>query len=177
MEHEEVEVKKAIEKVGEGLKGGDLAAQVAEITLSFLKTGVLPKEALGFNDAKVEAIYGQAYRLYNTGRYPEAIELFRLLIGLDSAEPRYTLGLAACFHMMKEYENAAKIYLVAAMLDPENPVPNFHASDCYIQMKDPASAVLFLEMAMDRAGSKPEYQVLKDRAKLTIESLKREIEK
>lgn len=176
MEGEELEVKKSIDELGVGLKG-DLALQVADMTLSFLKTGVVPKEALGFSDAKIEAIYGQAYRLYNTGRYQEAIELFRLLVGLDSAEARYTLGLAACFHMLKEYENAAKIYLVAGILDPKNPIPNFHASDCYIQMKDPASAILFLEMAIERSENKPEYQVLSDRAKLTIQSLRNDIEK
>ncbi|NGX43339.1 MAG: hypothetical protein K940chlam7_01634, partial [Chlamydiae bacterium] len=59
----------------------------------------------------------------------------------------------------------------------ESPIPHYHASDCYIQMKDPISAIISLEMAVKRSGNKPEYKTLKDRAMMTIESLKEEAKK
>jgi type III secretion system low calcium response chaperone LcrH/SycD len=87
------------------------------------------------------------------------------------------MGLAACFHMMKEYKNAVSTYAICGVIDPDNPIPHYHASDCYIHMNDPVSALIALEMAIKRAGDKPEYQMLKDRALLSIESLKKEIAK
>lgn len=136
-----------------------------------LKGGMLPKDALGLSDALVEGIYAQAYRLYNTGKYSESIHLFRMLVMLNSTESKYILGLAACFHMLKEYQNAVQVYSMCAMLDPENPIPHYHASDCYVQMQDPLSAIISLNLAVQRAGEKPQYVKIKERALLTIDSL------
>ncbi len=94
---------------------------------------------------------------------------------LNAMEPKYTLGLAACFHMLKEYYNAIQTYTMSAALDPENPVPHYHSSDCFIQMKDYLSAMICLELAISKAGNKPEYAKMKERAQLSLESLKNQI--
>jgi type III secretion system low calcium response chaperone LcrH/SycD len=85
------------------------------------------------------------------------------------------MGLAACFHMLKEYKSAAEIYAICGMIDPESPIPYFHASDCYLQMHNSVAAIVTLEMAIKRAGDKPQYATLKDRAALTVASLKQEL--
>lgn len=139
---------------------------------NIVKKGMLPKDALGLSDAVVEGIYAQAYRLYNTGKYSEASHLFRMLVMLNTTESKYILGLAACFHMLKEYLNAVQTYSMCSILDPENPIPHYHASDCYVQMKDNLSAIIALDLTVQRAGNKPEYSKIKERALLTIESLK-----
>ena len=125
----------------------------------------------------VEGIYGQAYRLYNTGKYKEAAQIFRLLIMINSTEPKYAMGLAACFHLMKDYKSATNTYSLIGIIDPQNPIPFYHSSDCFMQMGDQASALVMLEMAIKRAGEKPEFRTLKDRAILTAESLKKELAK
>jgi type III secretion system low calcium response chaperone LcrH/SycD len=173
MKGEQHQVKKAAEEIGATL-GTEKAEEVQNIANRVVEQGVMPKDALGLSDAMVEGIYGQAFRLYNTGKYRDASQLFRLLIMLNSTESKYAMGLAACFHMLKEYKNAVSTYAICGVIDPENPIPHYHASDCYIQMGDPASAVIALEMAIKRAGEKQEYQTLKDRAKMTIETLKKE---
>ena len=134
-----------------------------------------PKDLLKITDAQAEGIYAQAYRLYNTGKYKDACNLFRLLVMINSTEAKYALGMAACFHMQKEYKAAADMYMLCSILDPASPIPPFHASDCYIQMKDRVSALFSLELAVQKAGQKPEYKVLKDRALLTISTLKKEL--
>lgn len=174
MRGEEHEVKKAAEKIGLTI-GEDFADKIADAAKNVVEKGIPLKDALGFPNEQIEAMYAQAYRLYNTGKYEEAIHFFRMLVALDPTEGKYALGMGACFHMMKEYENAANIYMTASVLDSNNPIPLFHASDCYIQMKDPASALFVLDMAIQRAGNKPEYQILKDRAQLTTEGLKVEL--
>lgn len=167
-------VKRAAEAVGDQVKN-QASSKMKGATKELLQKGQVPKDLLGMNDAMMEGIYGQGYRLYNTGKYRDASQLFRLLIMLNASEPKYIMGLAACFHMLKEYKSAVETYLIAAMVEPDNPVPHFHSSDCYMQMNNNISALVALEMAVKRAGKKPQYATLKDRALLTIQSLKKDI--
>jgi type III secretion system low calcium response chaperone LcrH/SycD len=176
MKGEQQQIKRAAEKAGSSVKDPTteaLKASVQKIT----RKGTTAKDALGLTDAMVEGVYGQAYRLYNTGKYKEAIRIFKLLLMINSTEPKYAMGLAACFHLEKDYKLATNVYSLVGILDPENPIPFYHASDCFLQMNDPISALISLEMAIKRAGDKPEFHTLKDRAVLTAEGLKKEIEK
>lgn len=174
MKGEQEEIKKAVDQVT-GLENyqGPMKDTVQRAT----RKGASPKDALGLTDAMVEGVYGQAYRLYNTGKYKEAIQVFRLLMMINSTEPKYAMGLAACFHMSKDYKTAVNTYSIVGIIDPENPISFYHASDCFMQMGDPVSALVSLEMAIKRAGDKPEFKTLKDRATLTVESLKKEVER
>jgi len=76
---------------------------------------------------------------------------------------------------MKEYKSATDTYMLCSMIDGNNPLPHFHASDCYLQMKDSGSAIICLTMAISRSEGKPEFQILKDRAVLTLEALKKDL--
>lgn len=173
---EEQQIKKGVEHIGTAVKDGHSQTLKSAMQKATRK-GASPKDALGLTDAMVEGVYGQAYRLYNTGKYKEAIQIFRLLIMINSTEPKYAMGLAACFHMMKDYQTAVNTYTIVGIIDPESPISFYHASDCFMQMGDPVSALVSLEMAIKRAGEKPEFKTLKDRATLTAESLKKEVEK
>lgn len=166
-------VKKVLEQLGDGI-GKQQSKDFQKLSQEVLAKQALPKKMMGMSDAMVEGLYSQAYRLYNTGKYKDASQLFRMLILLDSTEPKFAMGMAACFHMMKEYANALNMYALCGIIDPESPIPHYHASDCYIQMKDNVSAIVSLEMAVKRAGDRPEYHTLKDRAVMTIESLRKE---
>jgi len=174
MKGEEKQVNEAARKLGEKLKE-TTTENYSAVLKKATEGAVTPKDVLKISDAQIESIYAQAYRYYNTGKYKEAGELFRYLMMLNPTEAKYTLGLAACFHLMKDYEAAAQIYLLCNLLDDKSPIPAFHASDCYLQMKDKVSALVSLNMAIKKAGDKPEYQVLKDRALLTVETLKKEL--
>lgn len=177
MKGEEKQVKKAVEALGkeEGKEGTALGDKYLEILTTICTTGKIPTDALGFSKERMENIYSQAYLLYNTGMYVEASQMFRLLMVLNPTDPKNYLGLAACLHMRKEYANAAQVYIACGILDMTNPIYPFHASDCYIQMRDRISALLVLELAVERAANQPQYQVLKERALLTIDSLKKEL--
>ena len=143
-------------------------------TLKKISTkGISAKQAMGLTDEMVEGIYGQAYRLFNNGKYNDADQLFRLLLMINPTEGKYTMGLAACLHMQKDYKAAADVYAIVGIIDPQNPVPFYHAADCFMQLHDAMSAIIALEMAITRAGEKPEYRILKDRAALTLASLKK----
>lgn len=129
------------------------------------------KSLAGISDAKEEAIYAHAFMLYNTGRYKEAAEIFRLLVTVNATEPKYMMGLAACFHLMKAYESAISSYQMCTFLDPSNPVPHFHLSDCYIQIKDPTSTVAALKAAIRCSEGRPEFNVLRERCEITLSGM------
>ncbi len=177
MKSDETQVKKAVEKVGEKINKDESKKNknVAILANEFMKKGHMPKDILNLSEREVEGFYAQAYNLYQTGRYKDAIQIFRLLIMLNAYEAKYALGLAACLHMMKEYKSAVESYTLCCILDSENPIPYYHMSDCFLEMKDPYSAIVALDMAVKRAGNKPEFQMLKDRSKMTMSSLQKEI--
>lgn len=174
-------MKREQEKVSRAARGAadkmadEAAKNLEEAAENVVKRGILPKDAMGIDDQMLEGIYGQAYRLYNTGKYKEASQIFRLLIMVNSMEPKYTMGLAACFHMVKEYDHAVDGYTLCSIIDPDNPIPQYHAADCYINMGDKLSAVVALKMAVKRAGKRGEYATLVDRAEMMIESLQKEL--
>lgn len=187
MEGQQQQIKKGVEGLGKQMSGvkedlqnidteklNSFSADIKKIANEYTKESTSTREAMGLTDAMVEGIYGQAYRLYNTGKYKEAVQLFKLLVMLDVKQPKYMLGLAASYHMLKEFKNALEVYTLCGIVDPESPIPHYHSSDCYIQMKDNISAIVVLEIAVARANDKPVYQTLKDRALLTIENLKKE---
>lgn len=176
MKGEQEQIKKAAEQTGTAFKDHNTDSIKAALERATRKGGS-PKDALGLTDAMVEGVYGQAYRLYNTGKYKEAIQIFRLLLMISSTETKYAMGLAACFHMLKDYQTAVNSYSLVSLMDPESPIPFYHTSDCFMQMGDPFSAAIALEMAIKRAGEKPEFKTLKDRAVLTLESVKKDIAK
>jgi type III secretion system low calcium response chaperone LcrH/SycD len=174
MRQDQEQIKKAATKIGEELRE-EKGKELEKAALSIMQKQQIPKEALGMSDQMIEGIYGQAYRLYNTGKYKDASQLFRLLVMMNSTEPKYAMGLAACFHMMKDFKSAVNTYSLCGIIDPKSPVPHYHASDCYIQLKDPMSAMIALQMAVKRAGNQPQYKSIADRALLTIEALKKEL--
>lgn len=167
-------IKKATQEMA-GQIGTETKENQSNMMKQLLEKGFKPKDIMGLNDTMVEGIYGQAYRLYNTGKYRDAIQLFKLLLMLNSTDPRYTMGLAACYHMLKEYENAIGAYTLCGVIDPNSPIPHYHVSDCYLKINDKRSALIALEFALKRVGDKPEYQTIKDRITRSIDSIKKEI--
>jgi len=155
--------------------GKTAGPQVKAATDSVARKMQEARAKLGVSDAMMEALYGQAYNLYNTGNYKEAEKLFRTLMMMSAPEPRFTFGLGACLHMMKRYKDASKVYTMLALTDPNNPVPYYHAADCFIHQKDPLSTLMSLNMAIKYAGERPEYRVIRDRALLMREGISKEL--
>lgn len=165
-------MRQAVDAAGQKV-AGEKSAQAED--LSSLKKFSSVKSIMGMSDESVESLYSQAYLLYNTGKYRDSLQVFRLLTLIDPTESKFIMGLAACFHMMKEYRSASSTYALVSVIDPMNPIPYYHSSDCYIQTGDKISAMAMLELAIKRAGSKSEFSALKQRAEITLQGLKKEV--
>lgn len=130
-------------------------------------------EILGLKPEQMEGVYGQAYRLFNNGQYEQAKNIFRLLACLDSMEPKYTLGIAACAHMEKRFCSAAALYYAVNTIDPQNPVPLYHKSDCHMQLGEYENAERDLKKTIALCGEKEEFSVIKDRSQMTLKTIEK----
>jgi type III secretion system low calcium response chaperone LcrH/SycD len=139
------------------------------------KKGIAPKQAVNLSEQSIESIYAKAYAFYNQGKYKEANFVFQALMLLDPTQPKHVLGCAACLHRMEFYDKAAELYLLCSSLDPENPLPHFHASDCYIKLKNPDLAAFELKNTIECAKDKSEFAIIKERALMTLETVQAEI--
>jgi type III secretion system low calcium response chaperone LcrH/SycD len=152
--------------------GSSLGEAMKVIINDMSTNNTLPRDAIGIDSTTVEGLYAQAYHHYNSGRYKDAARLFVSLQLLDGMEPKYPLGLGACYQMLEEYQNAIITYSTVAISDPENPVPHYHASDCYVKQGLIPAAIAELQMTIELCGDQPQYAMMRDRARLTIKSLK-----
>lgn len=138
--------------------------------------GQKPYEAFGMKKDELEYIYSHAYNLYNAGKYKDAIQIFHILMYLDDSDHRFLYGLAACYHMKKEYPKALVLYLGCQLVDPENPVLLWHIADCYKQIGKKYAALLYLKLALKYSDLIVIYSVLKTKIEKEIEALEIEID-
>jgi type III secretion system low calcium response chaperone LcrH/SycD len=156
-----------------------VASQLREtVTMMYeaIKKGIVPKKMLNLEDETLEGIYTQAYLFYNQGKYRDAAYLFCILMMLDPNQPKFMLGSGACLHRLEKYEKAAQIYILCSTQDQANPLPHFHAADCYIKLKALPLAEMCLKNAIQCCGDKKEYALIKERAQLMLEAAGEELE-
>jgi type III secretion system low calcium response chaperone LcrH/SycD len=106
---------------------------------------------LSLNAESAENFYAIALNLYENGKYPEALNFFRLLTIASMENGKYWFGLAASQQMLGAYSEATPAYLAAARLDHGNPYPFLHQAECFIALKCFQEALQALDEARGRA--------------------------
>ena len=137
-----------------------------------LASGMSMQEALKMDDLAVEYVYGRAEQQYKTGHFKKSCDLFRALMFLKPREPKFALGLAGSLHQLQRYAKAALIYAVCADLDPESPIPHYHAADCYMQIDKKPLAIQSLGFAIRLSGKEPIYSKIRERSEQILGTLK-----
>jgi type III secretion system low calcium response chaperone LcrH/SycD len=133
--------------------------------------GMTLKDATGISDETMEGLYSLAYSFYNQGKYREALALFELLAGTSPTVHKYFLGLGACYQQTEAYGAAFASYYIALNLDPDNPIPAYHAVDCLLKQDLKEEALECAEAAVLICDGRPEYRELEKRCQLIINSL------
>lgn len=145
--------------------------QVLEKLTEGLQQGLTPRHILGLTEDQVEGTYNHAYSMYNQGKYPEALNTFRYLLLLDFSDYRFTFGIAACQHMLKEYKQAVMSYATAYTLDAKNPTPFFQSIDCYLKLKERDSAIFVAKKCIAIAKDQEKYQSIKEQTEVLLKEL------
>ncbi|MCE5318284.1 MAG: SycD/LcrH family type III secretion system chaperone [Parachlamydia sp.] len=143
--------------------------QILEVLEGVIPTNMRP------SDQMLEKYYDRGHQLYKAGRYKAALSYFKVLTSVKPTHPKYLMAAAACHHMMKEYSTAMDYYTLAAMIDEENPIPQYHLAGCMIKMEQPIGALVALTMGIERCSSSPRYNSLGDRMKMMVARLDKEL--
>lgn len=87
-------------------------------------------------DVDIKAMYELGYNLYQSYSYKDSLEIFRRLCIARPYEPKFWFGLASSFQMMNKFEEALMPWTMLCLVDPNNPMPHFHAAECLISLKN-----------------------------------------
>lgn len=162
---EEIEV--AIEKERKALPPESLP--IFEKALDkMLSENLSVKEALEMPEETLKEFYEKGYYFFKSGKFQEALTIFKLLRLLDDKEPHYVHALAVTHHQMKHYEDAVYDYLLYTTYDPTNPIPYYHLSDCFTKLGKPLLTLRALTTASELAGIQPEFKEWKDKLDMEI---------
>ncbi len=173
---ENEEINKLVSEAMEGqeqLTDAQLA-RTEKFAKEFITSGKPLKEILQLNDDVIEMVYTHAYFLYQSAKYQQASHVFWILNALSPEDVRFYIGIAACHHQQKKYLEAATVYILASVIDLDDPMPFYYLSDCQIEMGLFELAKESLQQVIERGMKKKEHQVLVDRAKLTLDKLEAE---
>ena len=84
---------------------------------------------------EVERFYAYGFAQYGSGNWNEAADTFRVLCTKRPMEPRFWFALAGTLQEAGSYHDALPSWAMAALLQPEDPYPHFHAAECCLSMK------------------------------------------
>lgn len=125
-----------------------------------IEKGKNGQDLLGFSDEVVENFLKAAEKLFEEKKFGDAADAFLFLVSLRPSEGRFWMGLGASLQADQSFEEAIDSYEMAALYDLENPWPYFYLAKCLFAIHDRVSALLAIEMAIEYASEKSEYDDL-----------------
>jgi type III secretion system low calcium response chaperone LcrH/SycD len=167
-------VKAAVIKLGDKVSKEEKVSIAKALTKVF-EQGIPPKEALEIGDNEMSQLYSAAFQMFTSGKFPEAREMFKMLLLFDPHQSGFAVSLGACHHHLKDYQYALEAYLLASKLAPTDPVPLFYAYDCCKALNNPHGAAIMLSNVIAQAGDNKVYAKVKERAKILLEDLEKQL--
>ena len=108
-----------------------------------------------------EVFYARAYAHYEARQPKEASEFFSVLCARKPMEQRFWFGLAASLQECKEFNKAQSAWAMAALLNPNDPYPHFHAAQCAFSMNQIHDALLALSETRQIIAKDPDHPLHK----------------
>jgi len=114
-------------------------------------------EILGISENEVAPIplemegqfYASAFGLYEKGDYRGAGHLFTQLVLTDPYSEHYWQGLASAKQMARDYLAAVHAWSMVALLREGDPLPHFHAAECFLSLDEKQEALKALDAALE----------------------------
>jgi type III secretion system low calcium response chaperone LcrH/SycD len=149
--------------------------KVQKILIEMFQSESTPAKTMKYPKDQLELMYSYCVSLYEGGKYKDAQNGFYQIFAIDPQDPRFSFGLAASYHKLKEYQKAIEYYLIVGKLDKSDPKPWAHAADCYINLGNLDVACVMLAKAVQISGDRPEYNALKRQSELIRQTLQKQI--
>jgi type III secretion system low calcium response chaperone LcrH/SycD len=103
-----------------------------------------------FNNEDVSLLYSLGFNLYEREDYATSKEIFQRLVLSRPYEKKFWMALGACHQMTRHFELALESWAMASFIDEHDPLPHFHATECYLALESPEEAFLALEETKKR---------------------------
>lgn len=129
-----------------------------------LKAGSSVQHVVGFSQGVMADFYQAALNLFTAGHYEDAADAFLFLVGMNLDNLDFWLGFGMASQMNREFETAIDAYEVAAITELDNPVPYFYLAKCFFALHERDSALAAIQLAIEHAADRKEYQELKQLA-------------
>ncbi len=87
-----------------------------------------------------ETLYTSAFSLYKQKNYGQAELLFNQLCLSDPFQEDFWRGFASCLQMQLKWKEAIHAWGVLALLTDKDPIPHFHAAECFFSLHETEEA-------------------------------------
>ena len=103
------------------------------------------------SEAEKEALYAFAFDAYTCENYSEGIRLFKYLTATSSLTSKYWKGLASCLQLTSQFQEALNCWSMVVLLEETDPMPHFHAAQCFIALNNQEDAMKAINLAAEMA--------------------------
>jgi type III secretion system low calcium response chaperone LcrH/SycD len=141
----------------------DLSPYLNAFLKKHFSLDALSMENISMDDESLENIYQRALALYNEDKAEQSSEAFAILIRERPFHKIFWLGLAASKQKLKEYEKALEAYALTSLIDDHDPMPHFHAAQCYIGLNNKDEAIKAINLAEALAYNDQKFRGCMDR--------------
>jgi tetratricopeptide (TPR) repeat protein len=112
------------------------ADRIKKIATDILVHNKTMKESLKVSDQQLEALYTIGYSRFKLYQFEEAKCFFQLLSLIDHHEPKYKLGIAACYRMSGDIERAIIMYQALIHQNPKYIDAYINLAECFFRTED-----------------------------------------
>jgi len=154
----------------------ELTKEQRDLFVNSVLNGLPLGEAAGVSKETLEAGYGLAFSLYNSGNFKDAETMFTALCLYNHQDERFWMGLAGCRQMNGNLEGAIDAYGMAAFMGTlGNPAPPVYAGLCYLKKGDKENARALFDAAVALGDSQNrQHKVYHDRAQAMLDLMTKE---
>ncbi len=117
------------------------------VDLLHLNTSKTPHSDKEYSKEELAELYHSAYHFYRNGKYHEAVNFFGALKAMDSINVHYWIGYAASLKMVRQFQKALDAYIIAGMLNHQDPFIHAHAADCCFALGQIDRGLLAIDLA------------------------------
>ncbi len=131
-------------------KNDDELEEYSANLIEAIQNGAVLKDVQCVSNGTMNDIYKIAYEFYHIGRLDDAISLFRFLCIYDFYNSEYAMGLAAVYHLKKDFRKAIDFYALSYSLSKEDYRPMFYAGQCNLMLRQEVLARKCFAIVMNR---------------------------
>lgn len=109
-------------------------------------------ESLGqeLSDSELHELYTLGYNLYLSEAYDQSEALFQKITSLKPIMRPYWQGYASSLQMQKKYQEALLPWSMCVLIEEENPLPHYHAAECFLSLGEKEEAFKALTACENR---------------------------